>query len=137
MPDLHPAVASCRTRRTRHHRSLRKDIAPIDLVEESLRRIAADDHNAVIRVEVDSAREAAANHPRTGPLAGLPLLVKDMACCKGSVITMGGSPFLAAATLPEQLRQSLTWDQRAEMAQHAHLRIDTGLPIYFCDPHRP
>lgn len=36
--------------------------------------------------------------------------------------------------LPEQLRQSLTWDQGAEMAQHADLRIDTGLEIYFCDP---
>lgn len=41
------------------------------------------------------------------------------------------------ATLPEQLRCSLTWDQGAEMAQHAQLRIDTGLPIYFCDPHSP
>ena len=40
-------------------------------------------------------------------------------------------------TLPEQLRCSLTWDQGAEMAQHAQLRIDTGLAIYFCDPHSP
>jgi IS30 family transposase len=39
--------------------------------------------------------------------------------------------------LPEQLRQSLTWDQGAEMAQHADLRIDTGLEIYFCDPQSP
>ena len=41
------------------------------------------------------------------------------------------------ATLPEQLRRSLTWDQGAEMAQHVQLRIDTGLPVYFCDPHSP
>ena len=41
------------------------------------------------------------------------------------------------ATLPDQLRQSLTWDQGEEMARHAQLRIDTGLAIYFCDPHSP
>jgi IS30 family transposase len=40
-------------------------------------------------------------------------------------------------TLPDQLRRSLTWDQGAEMAQHARLRVEIGLPIYFCDPHSP
>jgi IS30 family transposase len=43
----------------------------------------------------------------------------------------------AIVTLPEQLRRSLTWDQGAEMAQHAQLRIDTGLEVYFCDPQSP
>ncbi len=40
-------------------------------------------------------------------------------------------------SLPEQLRRSLTWDQGAEMAQHARLKIDTGLDVYFCEPHSP
>ena len=39
--------------------------------------------------------------------------------------------------LPARLRRSLTWDQGAEMAQHAQLRIDTGLEVYFCDPQSP
>ena len=40
-------------------------------------------------------------------------------------------------TRPEQLRRSLTWDQGAEMAQHAQLRIDADIDVYFCDPHSP
>src|SRR3979411_392632 len=40
-------------------------------------------------------------------------------------------------TLPKQLRRSLTWDQGAELSQHARLKIDAGLQVYFCDPHSP
>jgi IS30 family transposase len=43
----------------------------------------------------------------------------------------------AIIKLPQQLRRSLTWDQGTEMAQHAQLRIDAGLPVYFCDPRSP
>jgi transposase, IS30 family len=43
----------------------------------------------------------------------------------------------AIATLPAQLRRSLTWDQGKEMAEHARFSVATGVPVYFCDPHSP
>ncbi|WP_432499336.1 IS30 family transposase, partial [Kineococcus gypseus] len=43
----------------------------------------------------------------------------------------------AVQRLPEQLRRSLTWDRGKEMAQHARFSIDTGVAVYFCDPHSP
>jgi IS30 family transposase len=39
--------------------------------------------------------------------------------------------------LPQMLRQTLTWDQGSEMANHAQIAAATDLQIYFCDPHSP
>jgi IS30 family transposase len=41
------------------------------------------------------------------------------------------------ATLPVELRKSITWDRGSEMAEHAQFKIDTGIQIYFCDPQSP
>lgn len=40
-------------------------------------------------------------------------------------------------TLPHALRQTLTWDRGKELAAHAQLSIDTGVQVYFADPHSP
>jgi transposase, IS30 family len=39
--------------------------------------------------------------------------------------------------LPEQLRQSLTWDRGVEMARYRDITLKLDMPIYFCDPHSP
>lgn len=41
------------------------------------------------------------------------------------------------ATLPAELRRSLTWDQGLEMAEHRRFSVESGVDVYFCDPHSP
>ena len=73
-------------------------IDPVDLVNESLRRIeAAKELNAVVALYADEALETARHHSREGALAGLPLLVKDMARVKGHVTTSGSRLYVDAA----------------------------------------
>lgn len=43
----------------------------------------------------------------------------------------------AIQTLPACLRRTLTWDQGKEMAEHVRFKLDTGVEVYFCDPHSP
>ena len=43
----------------------------------------------------------------------------------------------AMAQLPAELRRSLTWDQGSEMALHADIAQELGIPVFFCEPHSP
>lgn len=70
---------------------------PVTLVEESLRRIEALDGplNSVTDLCAEQALDAARQHNRQGPLAGLPVLVKDIVASRGMRNTFGGMPLLA------------------------------------------
>jgi IS30 family transposase len=43
----------------------------------------------------------------------------------------------AVTNLPGEFFRTITWDQGKEMAKHAGFTIDTGIQVYFCDPHSP
>jgi transposase, IS30 family len=43
----------------------------------------------------------------------------------------------AVTKLPGQFFRTITWDQGKELAKHAAFSVDTGIGVYFCDPHSP
>jgi IS30 family transposase len=52
-------------------------------------------------------------------------------------ITMKNALAATMTTLPQQLRRSLTWDRGKELSAHAAFKVETGIPVYFADPHSP
>lgn len=90
-------------------------VDPVDLVNESLRRIEASrDLNAVIALYADEALAIARSHPRTGAMAGLPLLVKDMARVKGHITASGSRLYADGA--PDDVDDTVVQRLRAEGA---------------------
>ena len=43
----------------------------------------------------------------------------------------------AITALPAELVRTITWDQGKEMSSHVGFTVDTGVQVYFCDPHSP
>ena len=72
-------------------------VSPEELVQRSIDRIEATRHlNAVTDMWAEDALAEARTHPRTGELAGLPVLVKDMVRIEGRRTTFGSTLFADA-----------------------------------------
>jgi IS30 family transposase len=54
-----------------------------------------------------------------------------------SARTVGDALIAAFVKLPTSLRRTLTWDQGNEMFHHERIERETGLGIFFADPHSP
>jgi IS30 family transposase len=54
-----------------------------------------------------------------------------------SAQSVGDALIGAFNKLPAALRRTLTWDQGNEMFHHQRISQQTGLRIYFADPHSP
>ncbi len=52
-------------------------------------------------------------------------------------VTMKNALARSMSTLPAQLRRSLTWDRGKELSAHVAFRVETGIPVFFADPHSP
>jgi len=52
-------------------------------------------------------------------------------------VTMADALAKTITTLPQQLRQSVTWDRGKELSDHARFTVDTGVRVYFADPKSP
>ena len=52
-------------------------------------------------------------------------------------VTMANALKRVVTTLPAQLWQSLTWDRGKEVSDHARFTIESGVKVFFADPHSP
>lgn len=52
-------------------------------------------------------------------------------------VTMANALKKAVADLPVQLWRSLTWDRGKELSDHVRFTIESGVKVFFADPHSP
>lgn len=52
-------------------------------------------------------------------------------------VTMKNALASTMSSLPDQLRRSLTWDRGKELSAHVDFKVETGIPVFFADPHSP
>ncbi|MBM0226680.1 MULTISPECIES: IS30 family transposase [Micromonospora] len=75
--------------------------------------------------------------PREDGWGVIPRTKNGPALAGYGAITMSKALAETITTLPEQLRRLLTWDRGKELSAHARFTVETGVPVFFADPHSP
>ena len=75
--------------------------------------------------------------PREAGYGVIPRTKNGPALAGYGAITMKDALASTMTTLPQQLRRSLTWDRGKELSAHVAFKVETGIPVFFADPHSP
>jgi IS30 family transposase len=75
--------------------------------------------------------------PREEGYGVIPRTKNGPALAGYGAISMKHALTKTVATLPEQMVRSLTWDRGKELSAHAQFTVETGVPVFFADPHSP
>jgi IS30 family transposase len=75
--------------------------------------------------------------PREAGYGEAPRVKNGPALAGYAATTMTDALKRVVASLPDHLWCSLTWDRGKELSDHARFTIDSGVKVFFADPHSP
>ena len=75
--------------------------------------------------------------PREDGYGLIPRTKNGPALAGYGAVSMKNALAAAMSTMPTQLLRSLTWDRGKELSAHAVFKVETGIPVFFADPHSP
>ena len=140
-PELRKELAAClrsgRARRVQHGRAVRGGNGIVGMINISQRPAEADDRAIPGHIEGDliigkGGHSAVATLVERSTRFGMLIKIDSK-----NAVHVADRIAAHITTLPSHLARSLTWDQGTELADHARFTVETGIPVFFCDPHSP